>query len=165
MPPKRLALALALALPVLSIAVAIGRAEVRRSQAESWTFIARGYDPRELLRGHYVSFQIDFREDTPRDACLDSDPDCCLCLTGAPGSGIPHTQRMSCDDARQCNGMLRTRLIQSLDRYYISEDRAPEIDQRVRQAGSEGRLRAVVSIDDSGHGEIRELLVGGERVE
>ncbi len=165
MPPKRLVLALALTLPMVSIAVVIGRAEVRRAQAENWTFTARGYDPRDLLRGHYVTFRIDFREDTRRDACLDSDSDCCLCLTGAPGSGIPHTQRMSCADARRCNGMLQTRLIHRLNRYYVPEDRARELDQRVRRAGNEDRLRVVVAIDSTGHGEIRKLLIGGQRVE
>jgi len=162
-------LALVLALPLSSIVVAIVRAELRRAEAEDWTFIASGYDPRDLLHGRYVQFRIDFREEADRTAgsptCLNDDPACCLCLNRIESSEIPRTRRMSCEDAApSCDGLLQTRLIERLDRYYVSEDQAGALEKRVLAAGREGRLRVVLSIDPDGQAEVKELRIGGERL-
>lgn len=163
---RALALALAVALPTLAIVAAIARAELHRAEAKDWTFVAHGYDPRDLLRGHYVRFKIDFGEPSTGSACQESDADCCLCLFGSPGSGVPSTQRMTCKQAlAQCDGILQTRAIRHLDRYYVPEDRARELDRRVRLAGSRDQLRVIVAIDSTGHGEVRALLIGDERLE
>jgi uncharacterized membrane-anchored protein len=155
-----------LALPVVAIVVGIVRAEVRRSQSQDWTFAARGYDPRDLLRGRYVRFRIDFAESAGGRPCSDSDPDCALCLTKAPGSPIPHTRRTSlAQGGDDCDGILQTRFIKQLDRYYIPEHRADELDRRVREAAIHGRLRVVLSIDSSGRAEVRALAIGDERLE
>ena len=163
---QRSLVALALALPMVSIVGAIVHSELRRAQAEDWTFTTRGYDPRDLFYGHYVRFNIDFRESAPRLTCTNHQPDCCLCLSGKPGPDIPHTRRMSCDEARSsCDGVLQTRFIERLDRYYVPEGRARELDERVRQASRDGNLRAVLSIDPTGYAEVNELRIGGKRVE
>jgi uncharacterized membrane-anchored protein len=162
-------LALVLALPLASVVVAIVRAELQRAQSEAWTFVASGYDPRDLLHGRYVQFRIDFaagRERTTENlACSNEDPACCLCLTRTQSSDIPLTRRMSCADAAQsCDGMLQTRLIERLDRYSVSEEQAEVLEERVRTAGSKGRLHVVLWVDPSGQAEVKELRIAGERL-
>jgi uncharacterized membrane-anchored protein len=159
-------LALVLALPLASIVMAIVRAEARRAQAEEWTFVATGYDPRDLLHGRYVRFRMDVQEDrTQADlACSNGDPNCCLCLTKVTGSEVPRTRRTRCEDAARCDGRLQARSLDRIDRYYVPEERANELDARVRDAANEGRLRVVLSIDPTGRAEVIELRIAGERV-
>src|SRR5262249_56540913 len=75
----------AAALPLLVIVLGIVRAERFLGRTRDFVFEIGGYDPRDLLRGHYLQFRLTADPLPQREACVD-DPQgtCCLCLTRAP---------------------------------------------------------------------------------
>ena len=58
------AVAAALALPVLALAALIGEQEAMLSGAAVVNVPVRGYDPRDLLHGHYIQGQLDWEWDS-----------------------------------------------------------------------------------------------------
>lgn len=49
-----------LALPVIGLAASWAVTHQRAQQGTEWDVPIRGYDPRDLLRGHYITFQYDW---------------------------------------------------------------------------------------------------------
>ena len=154
--------ALGVALPLAVLVFGAARSEYRVRHSEDWEFVVRGYDPRDLLRGHYIQYRIDFGE-TSGAGCSADDPDCCLCLTRESGVA-PH--RTSCTVARnECDGALQTRVMASLDRYYVPESRARDIERDLQAAGARGEARVVLAIDEMGRAHVKELRVDGRKLE
>lgn len=52
--------ALALALPLAGLAALWGWSDYQSRQGTEWDVPVQGYDPRDLLRGHYVQFRYDW---------------------------------------------------------------------------------------------------------
>lgn len=156
----------ALVLPLLVIGLGIVRAERHLATSASWLFEVDGYDPRDLLRGHYIQFRVDLHEEAPLDACDDNQSDrCCLCLTPTSAQNPPRVQRATCERAQsQCEGVLQTRYLSELRRYYIPEEDASKLEQQFRDAAQERRALLRVAIDDAGKPQIESLLVNGEEI-
>lgn len=57
---RRLILIAALALPLLGLGAVWLQTEAESHKGTEWDVPVRGYDPRDLLRGHYVQFQYDW---------------------------------------------------------------------------------------------------------
>lgn len=55
-----LLLAVALALPLAGLVASWAATHSRAQQGTDWDVPIRGYDPRDLLRGHYITFQYDW---------------------------------------------------------------------------------------------------------
>ena len=75
---------IAVILPIALLVVMIGRAEWQLEHSQTWHFAIRGYDPRDLLRGHYLRFNLAVQATGTSEACGISDPDCCYCLSEGP---------------------------------------------------------------------------------
>lgn len=60
MTPARLWLAASLMLPLALLAAVWGHTSWQAQQGEEWLIPIRGYDPRDLLRGHYVQYSYDW---------------------------------------------------------------------------------------------------------
>ena len=80
---RRTLLALALALPVVGLAGGIVVNQLSFRQASTWTIPVRGYDPRDLLRGHFVGFTYDW--EVVGDPALCRGGSCTLCLEREEG--------------------------------------------------------------------------------
>ncbi len=160
-------LAIAVGLPVLVLAFGIVRAERHLASATRWSFDVTGYDPRDLLRGHYLQYRLDLHEQEALESCADDFGErCCLCLDAAASNQPPVVRRASCELARQrCDGVLKTRYLSELTRYYIPEERAQELTQVFQDAAREHQTKLVVAIDESGKPQIDALLVDGRRIE
>jgi hypothetical protein len=65
-----------LAWPLLGLAALWGWTEVRSRQGTEWLVPVAGYDPRDLLRGHYVLFQYDWPGLAPAISAAMSRPAC-----------------------------------------------------------------------------------------
>lgn len=81
------AVAAALALPVLALAALIGEQEALLAGATVVSAPIRGYDPRDLLRGHYILGQLDFEwesEPAAPDSYASIDGAACILSTDAP---------------------------------------------------------------------------------
>jgi len=159
-------LALAVVLPLLVLALGILRSERHLSENRRWVFDVTGYDPRDLLRGHYIQYRLVLDEGDAAarglEPCMDSSSDerCCLCLSADVLMGPTTVVRTTCEAAMaQCEGALKTRYLEELQRYYIPEARAEELTTLFQEAAGEHRSKLVVAVDRSGKPQIDTLLV------
>lgn len=68
----RILLAAALLLPLAVFAVTWATTWRMAQQGQDWLVPIRGYDPRDLLRGHYVQYQYDWPVETPSPAQVEA---------------------------------------------------------------------------------------------
>jgi hypothetical protein len=152
----------AAAIPVLGLAALVVRAEVKVRLGVEWLIGIEGYDPRDLLSGHFLRYRYAFnwdgtdtcggevpeddgwppRWDRGRSAVRDTAAarSCCVCLTRR-GDGLiePSARLASCEEATTCDGSLRVADVTGPQKYFVPEDRATELETALR-----GREAAVV---------------------
>jgi uncharacterized membrane-anchored protein len=154
--------ALAVVLPLLAVGLGIVRAELFRGRARDFVFEIEGYDPRDLLRGHYLQFRLRIEPLPVREPCDDAAADCCLCLTRSDPDAVPYVERATCATARSsCDGALHIRYLNEPQRYYVPEQNAAALEKRLLSAMEHRRAHAVLAIDASGQAQVRELRVDG----
>lgn len=104
---------LAIVLPLAGLAYTWHATRQSAAQGVEWDVAVTGYDPRDLLRGHYIRFAYIWPEDglttaTPGLVTEDARSATRLCIEGeAPA--IRRTTRMTDQDqAADCQGIART---------------------------------------------------------
>jgi uncharacterized membrane-anchored protein len=153
----------AVALPLLAIVLGIVRAERFLRRTRDFVLEIGGYDPRDLLRGHYLQFTLRVDPLPQREACVD-DPQgtCCLCLTRAQPGQVSQVERATCATAHtECDGSLPLGVLAQPYRYYVPEDSAKELQKRLLDAMPRSGARAVVAVDSRGEARVRELRIDG----
>lgn len=154
----RMRLLLALALPIVVLLGWMVLAELDRTTGRELTLPITGADPRDLLSGHYLTYQVDYGLPAGM-LCPDTDPDrsqpVYVCLVPAPDAargrpppGCESYLRGRCEHGRFLAG---------IERFYIPEDRAQALDEMVRA----GRGAIVVAVQPDGEVAIKALLVDG----
>jgi len=134
-------------LPALGLAGLWATSEYQSRQGLDWEVEVQGYDPRDLLRGHYVEYSYDWAglEDgpTPEILCLEGDP-----------PGPPIVSRA--DQVEQCEHPIRANLnsvygSESLmrGRLYVGQERALEIEELMFDREQRGIIRLRVREDGS----------------
>jgi len=122
-----------------------------------------GYDPRDLLSGHYVRFQlVAVREANalldPRGANVPQT----FCIE--PKDGLYHVKGVRAGNASSCSSFLRATLDErahwdfGVDRFYVDERLANEV--RWIQANPDTYL--IATVDDSGSVHPVDLIVNGK---
>ncbi|MBS0539021.1 MAG: GDYXXLXY domain-containing protein [Proteobacteria bacterium] len=163
----------ALALPVLALAALIGEQELRFTDARTVNVPVLGVDPRDLLRGHYLTGRLDWGWEAPpeRDATGG------LCIQ--PGDTARPRVRFiedwaPGDDAEGCRLVIAGRVEKSgpafvphsLDsgstamRLYVSETRAPELEELIRDRP--GAVTVDLAVRRDGSAAVRALRVDGK---
>jgi uncharacterized membrane-anchored protein len=157
----------AVALPLVAITAGVVRAELHLSHSKEWEFRVAGYDPRDLLEGHYIRLSVALDEGLQRTACSgDQGDSCCLCLTSLGEHTPPRVERATCAVAKaECDGAVREQDLRAIDRYYVPESRAEELTRRFQQAARQQTARLVVAVDAQGIPQVKALVVDGERLE
>jgi hypothetical protein len=152
---------LAVLLPVVLLVSMVVQAEWQLSHSKTWHFAIQGYDPRDLLRGHYMNFRLDISTDNAIESCSISDPSCCYCL--APGPGFEAEARLAtCETAtRTCAAYVRTQPLHSFSRFYIPEQGRLEMESALREAAVEDRAHLAVAVSATGEPMIEALLIDG----
>jgi len=107
------------------------------------TLPVRGYDPRDLLSGHYIQFTVEYPKKPNCEydkqsikACLDDS-----CKTFIKGT---------------CH---RSRFLAGIERFYIPQDNAKELESSLRN--SDKKTEIVVSVSKNGKAAIKEFLING----
>ena len=150
----------ALVLPLLVLGVGIVRGERAIRTGETWHFDIGGYDPRDLLRGRYLRFQIEEKWGEPHDANV-GEADC-ACLEKVPDDAAPILRAASCSFAKQrCQSFVVRAKLKNLDRFYIPEARARDLEKRLQDAATRNAAQILVAIDRNGTPIIVDLLVDG----
>lgn len=153
----------ALVLPLLVLGIGIVRGERAIRTGETWHFDIGGYDPRDLLRGRYLRFRIEERWGEPHDATVDQAD--CACLEKAPGDAPPTLRAASCSFAKEsCQNFVVRAELKNLDRFYIPEAHARDLEKRLQDAAARDAAQILVAIDRSGTPVIVDLLVDGASI-
>lgn len=161
----RILLIAAVLLPIIVLgSVAFQKARISAEGIEL-RFPIDGYDPRDIIAGHYLVYSVDYGT----NACQGpnrikpvnrSQGDAvCLCLTDTLAVP-PVSHPIDCEDidTADCRAVLkgrceRGRFTAGLERYYINEEKAAELDRIVRQ----GKSRIVVKVDRKGEAIVQSL--------
>ena len=142
-------------LPVLGLAALWGQSHLAFRQGTDWDVPITGYDPRDLLRGHYVEFEYDW----PGYGRVASGSAQALCLEGtAPaiarvveaGEGIAcaHPVRANSSDVYGVNGTARGRL-------YVGQAHAAALEEALRNQDQRG----IVTIRQRADGSFTPLAI------
>ena len=116
----RRSLLVAVALPVLGLAVLIARAELRSRGGVEWRVPVTGYDPRDLVSGHYLLYRYAW-ESTGSGSCV--------CLNEGPTGRVdPSVRRIACTDVAQCDAWIRGERVDGPQRFFVPETRAPALE-------------------------------------
>lgn len=134
-----------------------------------------GYDPRDILYGHYMLYQFDWdwvEGQPPSDEhrpCHGSG--CCLCL--GEGHIDPGASIIACDapksETPQCAARVKgsyyndERFHIGHNRYYVAQTRALELERLLQQ--SPEKFRMGITLPPSGKPRIKGLYIDGQLVE
>ncbi len=131
----------AFVLPVFGLGALWGVSEYESHQGTIWEVPVAGYDPRDLLRGHYVQFAYDW------PGLEDGDPPERICISrGADGMAIAARIEGDFGDcefpAEADPGSVYGNNSLIRGRFYVGQDRALELERRMRDRD----VRAIVKI-------------------
>jgi uncharacterized membrane-anchored protein len=159
--------------PIVGLIGVVVEHEFRLRQGKEVVLKIEGYDPRDLLSGHYLTYRVNYEsedgevcdggvsaQDVISGNAPSADTDTCVCF-GKDG----RRQSLSCSHMNldRCEAVLRgacrnRRFIAGIERFYIPEDKARVLDRLVRAGGAE----IVVSVPASGRAVIKDLLIDGK---
>jgi len=159
-------LQVSVALPLLGLVVMIARAEVALRSGPSFRIPIDGYDPRDLLSGHYLQyrFAFDWQGESTCGAVdgatpVELDRSCCICLTSeVDGAQLTPARQVRCDETASCDGWLAAAAITPPLRYFVPERHAAGIEDALR-----GRRASLgVTCGPNGQPAIGELFLDGQ---
>jgi hypothetical protein len=143
---RRLLHLAALALPLLGLGGLWLSTERMSRQGTEWDVPVRGYDPRDLLQGHYVQFQYDWPGMAGADSAgLQPLYGQSLCLEGtAPqlSQTRPRDERAPCAQFVRSDDAWEGRL-------YASQDEALRLQKQLQDPALQGMIR--IRLRPDGH--------------
>jgi hypothetical protein len=150
-----LRLAVLAALPLAGLAGLWAITARTYHQGTEWDVPVAGYDPRDILRGHYVEFEYDWPGygrvawGSAQTLCLEGTAPVIASVAEArPGAACPHPVRTDPDDLYGTSGTARGRL-------YVGQERARQLEQGLRS----GRQRGVVTIRQRDDGSFTAIAI------
>jgi hypothetical protein len=152
----RKALVLALVLPILGLVALIVRSEFVAESGTKWILAIHPYDPRDLLRGHYLRYRIDWRWDGAQ-SCEGGWDECCYCLHGnvAAPPEEPTVEMVSCGAVARCASWFPRRREENLSQFFIPEDREESLTRAIRDRPA----HLLISVTSGGGVVIRDMLL------
>lgn len=148
-------------IPFILLCLLIARAEYHLNTGAQWDFAITGYDPRDLLRGHYLRFRVAYDWQEPQNECQDA-ISCSYCLSNV-GHQAPKVQIIPTHLAKQCDGFMQYDDLQTpLNRFYIAETQAQLAEDILRQARIDNTAYLRLSINKNGTPRIVDLLIDGQ---
>lgn len=144
-------------IPFVLLCLLIARAEYHLSTGTQWDIAITGYDPRDLLRGHYLRFRLAYDWQEPRERCS-TDSTCVYCFTDV-GEQAPKVKAVNIHRAKQCDAFMQYG--EPLNRFYIPETQARYAEDLLRQARIDNTAYLRLSINIKGVPQIVDLLIDG----
>lgn len=133
---NRLARLAALALPLAGLAGLWFQSDTHYRTGTEWEVPIEGYDPRDVLRGHYVEFTYDWpglaqSDIIPATLCLEGDAPVIARVTTDSEQGCAHPLRASDGGVYGWDALWRGRL-------YLDQYKAAMIDAQLRDRDQRG---------------------------
>lgn len=138
----------ALLLPIVAFAAMVVRAELLRAAGPVFHIAIAGYDPRDLLQGHYLRYRLQWPADGTCHGAT-----CCLCLRI---SGV-HT-KVECGVVNAaCDAQLGHQTVEQRREFFIQEDAGPALEQAIQR----GQGTMALNITPNGQVQVHELFIDG----
>lgn len=159
---------LALFIPLLVMAAWAAVEFFYRETATTVEFKIEGYDPRDLLSGHYIQYRVAYGDDDcSGNLPASSASGVCKCLKPGP-DGLHIAYWTGACDQRNIQAcplfikgscQLGSRFVAGIERMYFSEDLAPQL----AQVPEKSTIR--VGVTKSGKARVQTLLINGVEFE
>lgn len=155
---KQKKLLFAIAFPIVLLLGLTLQKHTLRQTGVKRIFPISGYDPRDLLSGHYLIYAIDYgvgdlcRYDSSNYSSQQLDSHICFDTnTHTAGPVSP-----SCQVAirGECKG---SRFVAGLERFYVPQEKALALERLIQSK----KASIVVSIGDGGQAQVTDLLIEG----
>ena len=100
-----------------------------------------GYDPRDLLSGHYLTYTVDYDNFKHADCRnFQSEPAVYLCLA------IGKLSAKKPADCLAVKGICRySRFVAGIERFYIPQDYAPKLDAALRAGKHDAKIKVLIT--------------------
>lgn len=160
---------LVLLIPFLAMLYMVVSNELDYRSNKEYRLQITGYDPRDLLTGHYVIFRYEWPADTPNRCAKDHE--CFACLTGNPKKPdiqfVLQSELPSCDAALSVGNYAFTSANPPqppghLTRYHVSEIEGPVLDQMLREPSHKFEVGMLVFANHSG--QLKNFYVDGKTI-
>ncbi len=155
---KALILSAALALPLIGLGLAWADTHRKAQMGTDWIVPIRGYDPRDLLRGHYITYRYDWPGLKNDDMGFITQ----LCLEGSaptitrvtiPGAavvgegGVPQPEPKCAITIRAPTGGDDRRNGLEGGLFYVPQDKAADYEKKLRDPLLQGFIRLRIRDD------------------
>jgi len=147
-------LIIALMIPIFTLALISANKQYNLMRGEEFIFPIVGYDPRDLLSGHYLTYQIDYGISGICNPFLEVNRKAYICLSSKVFSYYPVP---NCKTQIQgvCN---YSNFEAGIERFYVPENRAQDLDMKIRSHSAAISL----SITSEGKAQVKDLLINGK---
>ncbi len=151
-----------LAIPFFAMLVMIGM-NMRNISYQEYRIAIEGYDPRDLLKGHYLIFRYKWPADVEKKTAYE-----CACLAGDPL--VPVVTFGACPQAKtapaDCRAFIRlaesgdhSQPYESARRFFIPEAHAGRLENMLRSGKHDFAVGVVPQ--DNGMVQLKELYIDG----
>lgn len=166
--PEFVRFAIALAVPLVVLLLLIGRGELITHSGTKWRVRITGYDPRDLVHGHYLRYQLSWlwsdgddeaERSSRRSRQRPREPDSFFCLNHGSDTRKPPEPRVSLvsrDERSGCQSSFPVEIEERLDRFYIPEGKGAAFERAVRNE----TCYVVLAVTRTGQVVVEDLLVG-----
>ncbi|MEZ4450226.1 MAG: GDYXXLXY domain-containing protein [Nannocystaceae bacterium] len=131
-------LLVAVVVPILGLLALWGRAQFNLASGRPWVIGIQGYDPRDLISGHYLRYRYLPRWGDVDNTCggQELDPGCCVCFVADPDPEveIPWMNQRGCDDRpAACESWVQGSSLAGPQRFFVPEEHALQLEQALRE--------------------------------
>lgn len=155
----------ALVFPFVALIALAGYKAFKRGSGVEVTIPIVGYDPRDLLSGHYLVYRLDVGDNICSAKQPDVDP-VYLCVIQNNQEVSMHRVYSSDQSIyRECTTIIkgrcdRTNFVAGVERFYIPEQHSQLLDRIVRGWGeADNRAQLVIAVDGDGNAVVKNLLI------
>lgn len=153
----QLRLVAALLFPIVVLAANTWMYQQQRKASETFKFPIEGFDPRDLLSGHYLFYNVNYGIPSV-NGCPTSDIAAVLCLRPEKRVYPADERPNNCEVYLQGECDASTAFTAGLERFYIPQEYATKLEAAI--AEKKGEIE--VSIDKHGNAAILDLLINGQ---
>ena len=153
-------LAAALILPVLCLIGLTVYKAAKIAAGKEIVIPITGYDPRDLLSGHYLTFRLDLDNESLCADYNNNHSPVYACLRQLENNELNVNMANDASAEPGCDAKLMGKceygiFSAGIERFYIPEEYAAELDKIIRN----GKVKILVSIDKNGKAIIKDLLI------
>lgn len=170
---RKAMLILAILLPFIFMVGFMARSEYQIRHGTLWEIDIQGYDPRDILKGHYIDYRYRWNWDNKklenfmkRKVSLYEEN--CLCLEENESSIInPVVYPIECNENVKCKAKLKGHLVGNLkdnnfitgiEKFYIAEKKASSLERALRTKKASIQFR----INHQGRAVLVDLFLDGK---